>query len=221
MHGWGSDQRNWDAFEPECQQRGWPLQRLDRGYGRFPKQSASWLPQGRRALLVSSLGSQLVPGELLQQAEAVVLLASFGRFVPKGAAGRPLQQALRLMDERLGAGDLLGLFADFRIKVAEPQPVEYLPPGIEDGPVSDLGMQRLRQDLELLGCCDGLPEAFPKQAAVLIVEAMADTIVHPKSRAALREELPEAELMELAGIGHGLLSPGLCEQVLGWLYALP
>ena len=221
MHGWGSDQRNWDAFEPECQQRGWPLQRLDRGYGRFPEQSASWLPQSRRALLVSSLGSQLVPSELLQQAEAVVLLASFGRFVPKGAAGRPLQQALRLMDERLGAGDLLGLFADFRVKVAEPQPVEYLPPGIEDGPVSDLGMQRLRQDLELLGCCDGLPEAFPKQATVLIVEAMADTIVHPKSRAALREELPQAELMELAGIGHGLLSPGLCEQVLGWLDALP
>ena len=221
MHGWGSDQRNWDAFEPECQQRGWPLQRLDRGYGRFPEQSASWLPQGRRALLVSSLGSQLVPSELLQQAEAVVLLASFGRFVPKGAAGRPLQQALRLMDERLGAGDLLGLFADFRVKVAEPQPVEYLPPGIEDGPVSDLGMQRLRQDLELLGCCEGLPEAFPKQAAVLIVEATADTIVHPKSRAALREELPQAELMELAGIGHGLLSPGLCEQVLGWLDALP
>ena len=221
MHGWGSDQRNWDAFEPHCQQRGWQLQRLDRGYGRFPEQSASWLPQGRRALLVSSLGSQLVPSELLQQAEAVVLLASFGRFVPKGAAGRPLQQTLRLMDERLGAGDLLGLFADFRVKVAEPQPVEYLPPGIEDGPVSDLGMQRLRQDLELLGCCDGLPEAFPKPAAVLIVEAMADTIVHPKSRAALRQELPEAELMELAGIGHGLLSPGLCEQVLGWLDALP
>ena len=79
----------------------------------------------------------------------------------------------------------------------------------------------MRQDLELLGCCDGLPEAFPKQAAVLIVEAMADTIVHPKSRAALREELPQAELMELAGIGHGLLSPGLCEQVLDWLDALP
>ena len=221
MHGWGSDQRNWDAFEPECQQRGWPLQRLDRGYGRFPEQSASWLPQSRRALLVSSLGSQLVPSELLQQAEAVVLLASFGRFVPKGAAGRPLQQALRLMDERLGAGDLLGLFADFRIKVAEPQPVEHLPPGIEDGPVSEQGLQRLRQDLKLLGCCNGLPEAFPKQAAVLIVEPTADTIVHPKSRAALREELPQAELMESAGIGHGLLSPGLCEQVLGWLDALP
>ena len=87
MHGWGSDQRNWDAFEPHCQ-HGRPLQRLDRGYGRFPEQSASWLPQGRRALLVSSLGSQLVPSELLQQAEAVVLLASFGRFVPKGR-GRP------------------------------------------------------------------------------------------------------------------------------------
>ena len=221
MHGWGSDQRNWDAFEPHCQQRGWPLKRLDRGYGRFPEQSGCWLPQGRRALLVSSLGSQLVPNELLQQAEAVVLLASFGRFVPKGAAGRPLQQALRLMDERLGAGDLLDLFADFRIKVAEPQPVEHLPPGIEDGPVSEQGMQRLRQDLQLLGCCDGLPDAFPKQAAVLIVEAMADTIVHPKSREALRQELPQAELMELVGVGHGLLSPGLCEQVLGWLDALP
>ena len=79
----------------------------------------------------------------------------------------------------------------------------------------------MRQDLELLGCCDGLPEAFPKQAAVLIVEPTADTIVHPNSRADLRQELPEAELLELAGVGHGLLSPGLCEQVLGWLDALP
>ncbi len=221
MHGWGSDQRNWDAFEPHCQQRGWPLQRLDRGYGRYPEQSASWLPQGRRALLLSSLGSQLVPSDLLQQADAVVLLASFGRFVPAGAAGRPLQQALRLMDQRLDAGDLLGLFADFRIKVAEPQAVEHLPPGIEDGPVSTEGLQRLRQDLELLRCCQGLPGAFPEQAAVLIVEAMADTIVHPNSRAALRQELPQAELVELAGVGHGLLSPGLCEQVVGWLDALP
>ena len=62
----------------------------------------------------------MVPSELLQQAEAVVLLASFGSFVPKGAAGRPLQQALRLMDERLGAGDLLDLFADFRPRPRTP-----------------------------------------------------------------------------------------------------
>ena len=221
MHGWGSDQRSWDAFQPLCQDRGWPLQRLDRGYGRFPAQSVSWLPQGRRALLLNSLGSQLVPGELLQQAEAVVLLASFGSFVPKGTAGRPLQQALRLMDQRLESGDLLGLFADFRPKVADPQPVEALHPGVEDGPVSDEGLRRLRQDLELLRCCQGLPATFPGQASVLLVEAMADAIVHPKSRAALRQELPHADLLELAGIGHGLLSPGLCDQVVDWLDALP
>ena len=221
MHGWGSDQRNWDAFEPHCQQRGWPLQRLDRGYGRFPEQSASWLPQGRRALLVSSSRQ---PAGAQRAAAASRSGGAAGQLWPLCAqrgSGAALAAGLRLMDERLGAGDLLGLFADFRLKVAEPQPVEHLPPGIEDGPVSEQGMQRLRQDLELLGCCDGLPEAFPKQAAVLIVEAMADTIVHPKSRAALRQELPQAELMELAGIGHGLLSPGLCEQVLGWLDALP
>ena len=64
-------------------------------------------------------------------------------------------------------------------------------------------------------------KGFAEQAAVLIVEAMADTIVHPNSRAALRQELPQAELVELAGVGHGLLSPGLCEQVVGWLDALP
>ena len=221
MHGWGSDQRSWDGFEPHCQQRGWPLQRLDRGYGRYPEQRVSWLPQGKRALLLNSLGSQLVPSEVLQQADAVVLLASFGSFVPQGAAGRPLQQALRLMDQRLEAGDLLGLFADFRHKVAEPQPIEALHPGVEDGPVSAEGLQRLRQDLELLRCCQSLPAAFPRQAAVLIVEALADAIVHPDSRAALRQELPQADLVELAGIGHGLLSPGLCEQVVAWLDALP
>ena len=219
MHGWGSDQRAWHGFWRGCEQRGWPLERLERGYGRFNPATPDWpnKEQGRRALLINSLGLHLVPAATLAAADAVVLLASFGRFVPSGAPGRPLRQALKRMDQRLLNGELQALFADFRQRVAEPQDVALLPPGIEDGPISEASLERLRQDLALLASCDGLPATFPTTVPVLIVEAGADAIVHPLSRQALREALPQAEVLSLAGIGHGLMLPTLPGQVLQWI----
>jgi pimeloyl-[acyl-carrier protein] methyl ester esterase len=125
--------------------------------------------------------------------------------------------ALRAMAARLERGEVQDLFEDFRVQVAAPQSVENLPAGVEDGPISAIGRQRLIEDLALLGQCTGLPEAFPKGAAVLIVEAEADTIVHPLSRQALRAALPQASLRSLPGMGHSLLMPTLAEQLLDWL----
>jgi len=219
-HGWGSDHRCWDGFAPACAERRWDLGRFDRGYGRFPAASPGWDGQGRRALVVNSLGLHLVPAAVLARADAVVLLASFARFVPPGDAGRSLRQALRAMDERLAAGDVGGLFQEFRQRVAAPQPVEHLPAGVEDGPVPAAGVDRLRRDLDLLGRCDSLPGGFPTTAPVLLVEGADDAIVHPISRDDLRQRLPQAQVLSLVGVGHGLLLPGLTEQVLGWLDSL-
>lgn len=219
-HGWGSDHRCWEGFAPACEERGWRLERFDRGYGRFAVASPGWQQPDRRALVVNSLGLHLVPPAVLAAADAVVLLASFARFVPPGDAGRPLRQALKAMDERLSAGDVQGLFREFRQRVAEPQPVEHLPAGVEDGPVPTEGVDRLRRDLALLGRCDGLPEGFPTTVPVLILEGAADAIVHPLSREDLRQRLPQAPVLTLPGVGHGLLLPGLAERVLGWLEGL-
>ncbi len=219
-HGWGSDHRCWDGFAPACAERRWDLGRFDRGYGRFPAASPGWDGPGRRALVVNSLGLHLVPAAVLAGADAVVLLASFARFVPPGDAGRPLRQALQAMDARLAAGDVGGLFHEFRQRVAAPQPVEHLPTGVEDGPVPAGGVDRLRRDLALLDRCDSLPEGFPTAAPVLLVEGADDAIVHPASRDDLRQRLPQARVMSLAGVGHGLLLPGLSDRVLGWLDGL-
>lgn len=219
-HGWGSDHRCWDGFAPACAERRWNLGRFERSYGRFPAASPGWDGSGRRALLVNSLGLHLVPATVLAGADAVVLLASFARFVPPGEAGRPLRLALRAMDERLAAGDVEGLFDEFRQRVAAPQPVEHLPAGVEDGPVPAAGVDRLRRDLDLLGSCDNLPGGFPVAAPVLLVEGADDAIVHPVSRDDLRQRLPQAQVLSLAGVGHGLLMPGLTDQVLGWLDSL-
>jgi hypothetical protein len=51
----------------------------------------------------------------------------------------------------------------------------------------------------------------------LLVEGADDAIVHRVSRDDLRQRLPQAQVLSLVGVGHGLLLPGLTEQVLGWL----
>jgi pimeloyl-[acyl-carrier protein] methyl ester esterase len=219
-HGWGSDQRCWDGFGTACGERGWKLQCQERGYGRYAAASPSWQTSGKRALLLNSLGTHLIAPELLAEAEAVVLLASFGRFVPLGAEGEQLRQVLRSMRQRLLRGDIQGLFAEFRPMVAAPQPLELLPPGVEDGELPARGLQLLIQDLKLLEKLKGLPAAFPVGVPVLIVEGEADGVVHPLSRIALKQQLPSADLLSLTGVGHGLLVANLVPQVLDWLEGL-
>jgi pimeloyl-[acyl-carrier protein] methyl ester esterase len=55
---------------------------------------------------------------------------------------------------------------------------------------------------------------------VLIVEGGADQIVVPEARALLRDALPAADTLSLAGVGHCLLSPALVPMVCGWIEAL-
>jgi pimeloyl-[acyl-carrier protein] methyl ester esterase len=105
----------------------------------------------------------------------------------------------------------------FLLEAAAPDPVEAMAPGPADGPLSADGLGRLRADLELLGQTADLPEAFPQGVPMLIVEAGADRIVAPPVRALLRQALPDAEVLEMAGAGHALLRAPLLEPVLAWL----
>ena len=56
---------------------------------------------------------------------------------------------------------------------------------------------------------------------MLIVEGGEDQIVSPQSRHQLRNLLPAADNLVLAGVGHCLLSPALVPTVCGWIEGLP
>jgi 8-amino-7-oxononanoate synthase len=228
MHGWAGDGGHWQAWQPAATSRGWGLQLGERGYGQRPALMPPWPRHGRKGLICHSMGVHLVPPEVLAASEAVVLLASFGRFVPPGAEGRPLRIALAGMAAELQeSGDELTsslraqqLLQRFLSKVLGPGALAAgltVPPGPADQPIGPAGRDRLRCDLELLGRLTALPASFPRQVPVLLLEATDDPIVHPAARERLRQELPQARVKLLAGSGHAMADPALIPLVLDWL----
>jgi pimeloyl-[acyl-carrier protein] methyl ester esterase len=169
-------------------------------------------------VIAHSLGPHLLPAEVLATADAVVLLASFGRFIPPGKAGRRLRAALEGMDAALtDAAAARPMLRRFLAEAAAPEPVEALAPGPADGSLVSTGLGRLREDLGLLARTDGLPAAFPGAVPVLLVEAGEDHIVAPEARALLRDALPHADCLSLPGAGHALLGVSLLDPLLAWL----
>ena len=218
MHGWASDACQWQPFAALAQARGWRWRSGERGYGGAPPQEPRWREGGRRVVIAHSLGPHLLPAEVLASADAVVLLASFGRFVPPGKAGRRLRAALEGMASALGeAESARAMLRRFLAEAAAPEPIEAMAEGPAEGPLDGPARERLRADLRLLALTTGLPEAFPSGVPVLLVEAGEDRIVAPEARALLREALPQAEALSLPGAGHALLRAPLLEPLLAWL----
>lgn len=217
MHGWAGDQRGWAPFAAAAAAQGWSWRSGERGYGGLTAEMPGWEPTGRRVVVVHSLGLHLLPAELLAQADGVILLASFGRFVPEGAPARKLRTALAAMAHALAGDGADAMLREFLIQAAAPSPADSTSLGIGDQPVSAAGRTRLLLDLELLANTGGLPQAFPVAARVLIVEAGQDRIVVPEARQELRDALPDADLLHLAAAGHCLLNPGLVPMLMGWL----
>lgn len=218
MHGWVSDGSQWQPWRDPIGARGWSFQSGERGYGSRPPLQPGWRGGGRRVLIAHSMGPHLISADVLAGADAVVLLASFGRFVPPGRAGRPLRTALAGMAAALDdPSQAQAMLRRFLCEAAAPDPIEAMAPGPADGPLTPVGLERLRADLQRLAQTRGLPEAFPSHAPVLIVEAGADRIVAPPARALLREALPAATVLEVPEGGHALLRAPILEPVLAWL----
>ena len=225
MHGWAGDAGNWAPWRVAT--AGHPIlwRCGERGYGGADPVAPQWGATGRRVVLAHSLGPHLLEPEVLAGAEAVVLLASFGRFVPQGRNGRRLKTALAGMaaaladdpDEATAARRAQTLLADFLAQAAAPDPVALLPAGPADRPVGAQARHRLRHDLALLGACEGLPAGWPAAAPVLLVEAGADGIVAPEAQELLRRSLPAAERLTIPDAGHALLRAPLIPAVLEWL----
>jgi len=221
MHGWAGDARCWEAWRTVTEPLGWHWQTGERGYGELPPRTPAW-PEGsaeaRRIVIGHSLGPHLVPPGILQEADAVVLLASFAAFVPPGRSGRRTRAALAGMAASLDdEARARAMLQSFMTNVAAPQSPELLPPGPVDGLLDASNRTRLREDLDLLGHCAGLPEGFPPAARVLIVEAEEDRIVEPEARALLRAALPQADVVMLPGVGHALLGGDVIARVVKWV----
>jgi pimeloyl-[acyl-carrier protein] methyl ester esterase len=225
MHGWAGAASHWTPWQVASATLPYTWQCGERGYSGEPPVAPTWGPHGRRVVLAHSLGPHLLDPEVLVQAEAVILLASFGRFLPPGRAGRPWRVALTGMaaaladgpDEATAAARSQAMLAAFLAKVAAPDPQELLPPGLAEAPVAALARQRLRDDLARLAACDGLPAGWPSAAPVLLVEAGADGIVTPEAQALLRQSLPAAAVRRFPQAGHAFLQAPLIPLVLEWL----
>jgi pimeloyl-[acyl-carrier protein] methyl ester esterase len=222
MHGWAGDAQGWETFHSAWGARGWAWQCGERGYGGQAPRPVAWRSnQGLKLVIAHSLGPHLLPAAVLAHADAVVLLASFGRFVPEGPGGRRLRSAVAAMASQLAGPEASIMLQTFMERAAAPQPDSLLPPGIANSPLAASGRQRLAEDLNLLAATAGLPPGFPLQARVLIVEGGEDQIVSPQARQQLRSLLPAADTLVLAGVGHCLLSPALVPTVCGWIEGLP
>jgi pimeloyl-[acyl-carrier protein] methyl ester esterase len=221
MHGWAGDSRGWEPFAAAARRRGWLWQASDRGYGPCAPAAPAWQPQASRRLLIAhSLGPHLLPAAVLAAADAVVLLASFGRFLPPGPEGRRLGAALAGMGEALRGPQPEAMLRAFLTKAAAPQPVSQLPVTVVDEPLSPQGRQWLSDDLELLTNRRALPEALPAAIPCLIVEAGADRIVVPEARALLRRERPQAAVIHYPGAGHCLLGTPVVQELVAWIDTL-
>ncbi|MCS5691163.1 alpha/beta hydrolase [Cyanobium sp. FGCU-6] len=225
MHGWAGDGLGWDVLRRDLTAPGWHWSCGERGYGGRTPGLPAWAPSGRRLLIGHSMGPHLLPPSLLAQAEAVVLLASFARFVPPGREGRRLQKALAGMAAQLEEGPeehesaqrAQQLLQTFLQQAAAPDPPELLPRGPASRPVGPEGRRRLRQDLDRLAASEDLPPGFPGAVPVLIVEGGADRIVGPEARALLRDRLPQAEVLSFEGAGHCLLQAPLASELRRWI----
>ena len=172
MHGWAGDGSQWRPWEERAAAWGWHWQSGERGYGARPPVQPNWRDGGERLVIAHSLGPHLLRPAVLADANAVVLLASFGRFVPEGNAGRRLRRALAGMAAALEERDAArAMLRDFLSEAAAPEPIEAMAPGPADGPLEAVGLERLRDDLRQLEHATGLPTAFPTDVPVLIVEA--------------------------------------------------
>jgi pimeloyl-[acyl-carrier protein] methyl ester esterase len=221
MHGWAGDAQGWEPFQSAWSARGWAWQCGDRGYGGQAPRPVLWQSNhGMKLVIAHSLGPHLLPAAVLAQADAVVLLASFGAFVPGGASGRRLRSAMAAMAQQLTGAEASTMLQTFMERAAAPQSTSLLPPGITSAPLDASGRKRLGKDLTLLAATTGLPPGFPVQARVLIVEGGEDQIVNPQARQQLRSLLPAADTLVLAGVGHCLISPALVPTVCGWIEGL-
>ena len=230
IHGWSGDSQTWKDWIGPFQKHGWVWQSGERGY--YLQQALE--PQWRmnveikqktpisRVVIAHSLGLHLLNQEILLEATAIVLLSSFGRFIPLGRDNRAIKTALNGMRKSLGTQKESKMLGNFHIKACHPSPTSMMSinPLLKD--LTNSGRERLIKDLDLLIDTNGLPKGFPPNAKVLVINAEEDAIINPQTQELLIIELNrhlhhELTHWRIAKAGHTLLVPNLKNRILDWI----
>ena len=228
MHGWSGDQTTWNLWAHEFQKFGWNWQSGERGYGNEKPKRPQWNSLSNtnssnyRVFIGHSLGPHLIDQEVLSKSSHIILLCSFGKFLPKGQDHRSIGMALKEMKENIGTQGEKKMLNKFLSKACHPALKNALPPGPIEKGLSQRGRERLKNDLNLLINTEGIPFGIPSSAKVLIVDGQEDLIIPSNAKESLRNELikhlnKKPTSWEIPKAGHALIVPKLIHDVLKWL----
>ena len=223
VHGWAGHAKQWTYWQHLMEQRQWPMQVVERGYGNSAPLQPSWTDQaGHRVVIAHSLGLHLLPSPLLQDATAVVLLGCFAAFVPEGRNGRSTQTGLKGMRSALGTEGEGPMLERFFQRATQPIPLSACPPSPLLKAISAEGRQRLDDDLILLETCRTLPRGWPSKARVLVIQGEQDAVVHPSCHQQLLDQLgSQVERIHRGpDWGHALITTEVLAVVERWIESL-
>ena len=223
VHGWAGHAEQWTSWRRLMEQRQWPMQVVERGYGNSTPTLPSWSDEaGPRVVIAHSLGLHFLPSPLLQEATALVLLGCFTAFVPEGRNGRATQAGLRGMREALGSEGERPMLERFFQRAIQPLSLSACPPSPLLKGLSSAGRQRLHDDLIVLETCRTLPRGWPSQARVLVIQGEQDAVVHPSSHQQLLDHLgSQVECVHRGPKwGHALITTEVLAVVERWVESL-
>ena len=226
MHGWAGDATQWKHWQQRFKADGWDWCNGERGYSHQRSVPPIWSPDASRRLVIShSLGWHLLTESVLIKATELILLAGFSRFVPSGPPGRAPRQGLAGMAQALDTDRELPMLKRFMKRASSPLPPTALPANLlmrRQGP-SPTGRERLREDLDVLTTCRGLPMGCPDIERALVLQGEEDAIVSLDVHQQLVEDLlnrwPGSRtcVSVIPAHGHALITPGVLDEVLRWL----
>jgi len=205
QHGWAFDSscfRGWMPHLRENQDCEISIQTPDRGYFGEAKSVKPFSESDALKIVVAhSLGMHLLPKEILQSADLLVLSAVFRHF----HAGSRLEQkrsakAVQLMQKRL-LEEPLAVLDDFYGSVYSPLLTSQM---LLMRKISTLNPTLLIEDLQLLDTNEFDLDSISHVGKILIVHGSKDIVVPPSHAHELNEMLPNSSLVLFEGAGHSL-----------------
>lgn len=204
QHGWAFDKSCWRGWLPHLKENAdWDfrVQMPDRGYFGDAKEL---VPFGKndsiKVVVAHSLGLHLLPTEVLQSADLLVLASSFAHF----HEGTPLEQkrsrkAISMMLHKLGESPL-DVINEFYSNCYHPLLTSQM---LLRRDIQTVDSDLLVKDLELLNT-NKFDLSQIKKAKILLVHGNEDNIVPLAHSQELAKEFKTSALVVFEGAGHSL-----------------
>ena len=227
MHGWAGDSNQWSHWIDFFKCCDWEWQTAERGYKDVSPYTPRWynnLNQRnlKRVAICHSLGAHLIDKEVLDAATHVVLINSFSRFIPSGKDSRVVRMALNRMMNKINTPHELSMLRKFQIKAHKPNNINLESTKSNLLPLSDLGRQRLKNDLKILMNSESLPTGLRADAKVLVINSKKDYILANQTKEKLAEDLikylkVEPTIINLQEEGHSISKIKNITKIKHWL----